>query len=260
MLSSTKGVMLRRSKSSILCCMTSSGSECSSPGSINSPPACRLLQPIKRSASSPLYLKGHSEASLCSQMGDIVHAEKPEDASRMMQASSYTAVSAPSPLALTDAGSITLVQCLLLVAMALQIPNYLDEIIEILELHIHSFPLLIVLGVFPSLYLKKKQHKKYSSSNLSSRSTSSMPRSADTSSSSLAGIEEYYRNCAESDSAFAISSHAKRTSTHNPTDDWGHFADFDESMQDQDASFLVPLAPRRRASLSPLVEETEHEE
>jgi hypothetical protein len=259
MLSSTKGAMLRRSKSSILC-MTSSGSECSSPGSIKSPPASRLLQPITRSSSSSIYLQGHAESSLCSQMGALVHTKKPEVVSRMMQASPYSAASTPSPLALTDADSITLVQCLLLVAMTLQIPNYIDEIIEILELHIHSFPLLIVLGVFPSLYLKKKQHKKYSSSNLSSRSTSSMPRSADTSSSSLAGIEEYYRNCAESDSAFAISSHAKRTSTHNPTDDWGHFADFDESMQDQDASFVVPLAPRRRASLSPLVEETEHEE
>jgi hypothetical protein len=209
--------MLRRSKSSILR-LISSKLECSSMGSIKSPSVSRLgLQPIKQSHLS-LYLQGNSESSLCSQMGAFCNTDKPEDVYKIMWASPYTAASSTlSRLVLTDTSSITLVQCLVLVAMALQIPSHIDEIIEILELHIHSFPLLIALAVFPSLYLKKKQHKRDSSLNLSSR---------------------------ESDSAFAISSPAKRTSTQNPTDDWGCFADFEnESMQDQDARFVVKTEP-----------------
>jgi hypothetical protein len=158
-------------------------------------------------------------------MGALTQAEKPEDLQKIMGASPCTASSTLSSLLLTDSDKVTFVQCLLLVAMTLQIPNYIDEIIEILELHMHSFPLLIVLGVFPSLYLKKKQHKKNPSSNLVSRSSSVA------SSKTLAMIEEYYRNCAESDSAFNTSSLAKSTSTQTLTDDWGHFTDFEESVQ-----------------------------
>ena len=184
--------------------LTASRSECC----ITPSSASRLgLEPITRSSSS-LYLRGRSEPSLCSQM-DSLAAEKSEALRKNLGASTYMAFSALSPLSLTDSDSLTLIQCLLLVAMTLQIPNYIDEIIEILESHIHTFPLLIVLGFFPSLYLKKRQHKNDSSSNLVSLSTSSIVAS---SSKTLAGIEEYYRNSAESTSAFVISSLAKLTS------------------------------------------------
>jgi Na+/glutamate symporter len=157
-------------------------------------------------------------------VGALTQAGKPEDLQKMLEASPYTDSSTLSHLLLTDSDSATLLQCLLLVAMTLQIPNYIDEIIEILELHIHIFPLLVVLGVFPSLYLKKKEHKKYSSSNPVSQSTPSIA-----SSKTLAAIEEYYRNCAESDSSFVTSSLVKNTNTQaqTTTDDWGHFTDFD---------------------------------
>lgn len=186
---------------------------------------------ITPSCSSPLGLDtiNRSESSLCSQMGDFA-AEKPEALRKMLGSSPYTAFSTLSPLSLKDSDSVTLAQCLLLVAMALQIPNYIDEIIEILKLHIHSFPLLFVLGVFP-LYFKKKQHKKDSSSNLMSLSTSSI---ASTCSKTLAGIEEYYRKCAGSNSTFVTtSSLAKSGSAHTLTDDWGQFTstDSDESPQ-----------------------------
>jgi hypothetical protein len=214
MLSSKKGAMLHSSKS-LLQSLTALGSECC----ITSSFASRLgLQPIKRSSSS-LYLQGHSESSFCSQMGALAHAhaqaEKPEVPHSTLR-----------PLLPTDSDSVNVLQCLLLVAMTLQIPNYIDEIIELLELHMHTFPLLIVLGLFPSLYLKKKQHKKDSSSNLVPRSTSSAA-----SSKTLAGIEAYYRNCAEFDSAFVTSPLAKSSSTQTLTDDWGHFTEIDESMQ-----------------------------
>jgi hypothetical protein len=212
--------MLERSEGSLQS-LAAVGSECC----ITPSSASRLgLEPIKRSSSS-LFFRDRSNLSLCSQM-EAIAAEQPGALHEMLGASTYTAFSTLSPLSLTDADSVTLVQCLLLVAMTLQIPNYIDEIIEILELHIHSFPILIVLGVFPSLYFKKKQHKKDSSLNLVSLSTSSIA-----SSKTLAGIEEYYRKCAESDIA-------KITRPQTPTDDWGHFTDFDESTQycDQDAS------------------------
>jgi hypothetical protein len=146
---------------------------------------------------------------------EAIAVDQPGIYREMLGASPYTAFSTLSSLSLTDSDSVTLVQCLLLVAMTLQIPNYIDEIIQILELHIHSFPILIVLGVFPSLYFKKKQQKKDSSLNLETLSTSSIA-----SNKTLAGIEEYYRNCAASDSA-------KSTRPQTPTDDWGHFTDFD---------------------------------
>jgi hypothetical protein len=205
--------MLRRPDASLQS-LTAFGSECCiMPSAVS-----RLgLEAIKRSSSS-LHFRGRSEPSVCSQMGSLV-AEKPETLRKKVGASPYTALSALNPLSLTDSDSATLVQCLLLVAMTLQIPNYIDEIIEILESHIRTFPLLIVLGVFPSLYLKNRQHMNDSSSNLVSLSTSSI-----VSNKTLAGIEEYYRNCAEADSA-------KSTSPHTPTDDWGHFTYIDESTQ-----------------------------
>jgi hypothetical protein len=211
---------MRRSEGSLKSLTAFRSECCTTPSSASS----RLgLELITRSSSSPLYLRVRSEPSLCSQMSSLA-AEEPEALCKILVASPCTAFFVLSLLSLTDSD---IIQYLLLVAMTLQIPHYIDEIIEILQSHIHAFPLLIVLGVFPSLYLKKRLHNNDSSSNLVSRSTSSIASSSKT----LAGIEEYYRNCAESTSAFVTSSLAKVTSPKTSTDDWGHFTDIDESTQ-----------------------------
>lgn len=193
---------------------------------------------------------------------DLVHTDNNASFNRMLAASSVpTAASAATPSLLADPDSITLVQCLLLVTMALQIPNYIDEIVEILELHIHSFPLLIVLGVFPSLYLKKKQHAVNPTSQMPMPTTSTMHTSSNknliTPQSSLADIEEYYRNHTDSPIKLQKCSPVQSTGT----DEWGHFAELEETFCEQDVGFIIPSTTlSRRASLSTLVEEAEEEE
>jgi hypothetical protein len=252
--------LLRRSRGSLQSLsLSSSGSEWSSSGSIKAPTPSRLglqsIQPIKRSSSS-LYLQGISESLT------YLHPESPvqnkaESTSSLLNATPCDAAelhsSALSPF--SDADSTALVQCLLLVAMAMQFPNYLNEVIEILELHIHGFPLLIVLGVLPSCLLLKKKKQHAGDSN-SPKSSSSMPPNVTTPSSSLAEIEDYYRNHPDPDPACIVSAQGTTDEL-----EWGHFANLDESVHEEDAGFFTLSATAsRRAILSPLVEETEEEE
>lgn len=145
-----------------------------------------------------------------------------------------------------------LIQWAVLLALALQIPNLLEEIHLIIDLHYHSFPLLVVLGTFPSL-LKRKSYARNSNCSDTffpeSKSGFSFKSSGLVQSKSSTKLDlqsEVVRPVASSDSAGG--------------DEWGHFADLDGStlVIEQDVKLSAP--PSSRIILTTLEEEEEEEE
>jgi hypothetical protein len=136
-----------------------------------------------------------------------------------------------------------LVAYVLLLGLALQqLPNFL----EVLDLHYHSFPMLVVLGVLHSV-LRRSDKKNDSASecpaNLSSVQT------ATSLSASLASMEEYYLQqnqelCEhlqqqEEEDGTPLAAANVKTEYHHSVDEWGHFADFEESPPQDLANFAV---------------------
>ena len=139
-----------------------------------------------------------------------------------------------------------LIQWAVLFALAFQVPKLLEEIRLILDLHYHSFPLLVVLGSFPSLLkrnVKKpaRTEKEASYSNIKGYSFSSA---------------EMYRT----ESSLTLDSETfPETSTDSPdADDWGHFAELDETMMALERTPSLTV-PSRRPTLSTLKEAEEEE-
>ena len=138
--------------------------------------------------------------------------------------------------------------------MALQIPS-VREIVEILELHIHSLPVLIVLGVFKGMLSRGKTSKIHSDD--AALGTSNHLSSSPT----LLQIEDYYKNQANvqnnndvtEDTALLSPARVRSTADNQTVDQWGYFADFEEHVQE-----LPPSASL--VSLSPLQEMEEEEE
>lgn len=161
----------------------------------------------------------------------------------------------PLPL---EADSQALLQWMLLFAMALQLPNYFDQVMELLDLHYHGFPLLVILGTLISkrntVQVASARHQD------SSKSSSSLLQSQRE---SLLIIEEYYRNNSVDDDYAPLESSSVQGPMPGPKDEWGHFTDFDEGILDDDINFsLPPVSGRptsRRQSLSILTETEEDE-
>ena len=151
----------------------------------------------------------------------------------------------------------TLVQYALLFAVASQLGDLLDEIIEIIELHLHTFPVLVVLGVLPKIFLKKQNALMHQSFCSTHKNASMLSLS---SANILRDIEKYYATTGVNDDSLPnleIKSppHLRHVST--PTsDEWGHFADFDDGMDvlGEEGCFCLPSDLGSRAALSPLHE------
>jgi hypothetical protein len=133
-----------------------------------------------------------------------------------------------------------LVQCIVLIAVAVQIPNFIDDIIEILDLHYHSFPLLVVLGVVPSLFWKRgpkdAQGFTPSSSNNIKPWNELQTNSYRTSASTLDEI----RRAVSQDSLITDARTTNAMESVSGVDEWGHFAELDEQMlKEQDVTFMM---------------------
>lgn len=155
----------------------------------------------------------------------------------------------------------TLVQYILLLAVASQLGDLLDEIIEIIELHLHSFPVLVVLGVLPKIFLKKQNARVTKSFCSHQRNASLLSLS---STNILRDIKKYYAMNGGDESSHNLEIKPPPQLRHvstptNPCDEWGHFADFDDSMDLGDGSFCLQPDLASRATLSPL-HETEIDE
>jgi hypothetical protein len=155
-----------------------------------------------------------------------------------------------------------LAQYLLLLAVASQLGDILDEIIEIIELHLHTFPVLVVLGVLPKIFLKKSNASAIKSVCSNQKNTSLISLS---SANILRDIEKYYSTKGEDDAVpqpeMKSPPQLRRVATPtNQGDEWGHFADFDDGMDLVGESFSFQRQDSGpRAVLSPL-HETEIDE
>ena len=140
-----------------------------------------------------------------------------------------------------------LIQWAVLLALALQIPNILEEIRVIIDLHYHSFPLLVVLGTFPA-FLKRKKNSR----TPEDPDAFSADKSARFSSKSIVDSES------SMDLQYEV---VQRTMSSDPVDgdEWGHFADLDWSTMvlNQDVKHSVPSS--RRMTLTTLEEEEDEE-
>ncbi|GAX14465.1 hypothetical protein FisN_11Hh074 [Fistulifera solaris] len=156
----------------------------------------------------------------------------------------------------------TFAQYFLLIAVASQLGDILDELIEIIELHLHTFPVLVVLGVLPRIFLKKSkaQATKSICSNQKNSSLVSLS-SADI----LRDMEKYYATKGEDEAVpqLDVKSPPQLRRVATPTnqgDEWGHFADFDDCVDPVGESFCFQRQDSGpRAVLSPL-HETEIDE
>lgn len=169
-----------------------------------------------------------------------------------------TAVAA-SPL--EETGGKTLVQGIVLFAMALQIPSLFDEIAEIVQLNVQSFPLLIVLGVVPSIYLRfsRKLEDAIDEPLMLSLSSSSLPTSP---TATLSEIEQYYRNHPpqhERDEDSVPATATEPPASVSSEDQWGHFTDFDDHVQEQDINFFSSSSVSNLSQLGPLCESEDEE-
>lgn len=148
-----------------------------------------------------------------------------------------------------DAGS-NLIQLALLLALVFHVPNLLEEIHLILDLHYHSFPMLVVLGSFPLLLkrsLKKleptEDEKSYSEFNHVSSRSAEMYRSE--SSLTLDSKKDTFPEIASDSISY-------------DTDDWGHFAELDETMMSIERNLSLKVSSRH--TMLSTLEEVEEEE
>lgn len=151
--------------------------------------------------------------------------------------------------------------CVLLLAVALQLPNVLNEIMQILDLHYHSVPILVLLGVFPGVFFKKN-----------SKVDGALPRGESSlhsnlsdipvlpSSQTLLDIQDFYQKAYPQDEVSQPAVVVESLSEKGTVDEWGHFADFDEEFIDTLASQAILITqPASRMTLTPLAECEEEE-
>eukprot|EP00977_Amphora_coffeiformis_P019737 scaffold7415_cov170-Amphora_coffeaeformis.AAC.12 len=209
---------------------------------------CMGLRPMKKFP-SPLYLQDLSSPSMSSMKPTLHRQASSLSCGTCSDEESMNATSTDP----TVSDGSNLIQWAVLVAFVFHVPNLLEEIYLILDLHYHSFPMLVVLGSFP-LFLKRSMKKteriedveSYSKMNdFSFRSTEMLYRTE--SSLKLESQSETFPEII-----------AREGSTFSDTDDWGHFAELDETMiaLERNLSFKVPS---RQTALSTL-EEAEEEE
>lgn len=161
-----------------------------------------------------------------------------------MSETSCAIVDSANAVSTTNVPPSNIFQWALLLALALQVPELLKEIRFILDLHYHSFPLLVVLGTVPSLWRRPANNRKlHSESGLLHQtrgSTSGLDLSYDMMAPDVASAATEEEE--EVHSGFVVDG-----------DEWGHFADLDESFERN--SVVLGRHPKL-----PTLQETEEEE
>ena len=183
--------------------------------------------------------------------------------------SKETIASTPQQAEVSDIteASGAMVQYVIVLAIALQIPSLFDEISAMLEPYYQSLPLLLLLGMFPGLLLKDKNlyHQVTEKLRMVSASSSSI-RSIPSPRCSLNEIEQFYKRPSSADTAMEAQldlnlspARLKVKTPSGETDEWGHFADFEDRLSATDSNLFMHVQPDRKTGLSPL-RETEEEE
>jgi hypothetical protein len=189
-------------------------------------------------SSSSLYLQGLSETSLSSSSSFTKNSQLDMQLQNSFLSLSSGTLSSDTknqessvPGLLPEKGS-NLIQWAVILAIALQVPHLLD-------LHYHSFPVLVVLGSLPTLL--KRSRTAHSTSRDQSSAT---PKDFRTSSSLTLD------SLGESNSA---------TESTGPTngEEWGNFIELDDDSGFEPTDTL--LIPIRQLTLSTLEEADEEE-
>jgi hypothetical protein len=152
-----------------------------------------------------------------------------------------------------NADNRVMIQWVLLVAIAMQLPSFLNEVMEIVELHYHSFSVLVVLGVFPRAMFKNKMAR-----NEAPSPKPNFNHSASTLSTicTLTEIENYYNNTRLSKGTEEMRSPQDIDSV----DEWGHFTDFEETTDAADDTLLMSLSSSCTSLSLSSLQETKEEE
>lgn len=134
-------------------------------------------------------------------------------------------------------------------ALLLQIPQLLEEIHIILDLHYHSFPLLVVLGSFSCVLKRPRKIRadRSSDSSFAERDSFCDSKALYTLGDLVDRLEYQGRT------------HPQR-SVDVHEDEWGHFTELEEDPSSSSyEQHRVPSGPRRRSILAPLPESEEEE-
>jgi hypothetical protein len=226
---------IRRSKSSLNSLSLQSSDASSGFGSSSGRGGSLRSMPM---SSSSLYLQGLSETSLSSSSSFTKNSQLDMQLQNSFLSLSSGTLSSDTknqessvPGLLPEKGS-NLIQWAVILAIALQVPHLLD-------LHYHSFPVLVVLGSLPTLL--KRSRTAHSTSRDQSSAT---PKDFRTSSSLTLD------SLGESNSA---------TESTGPTngEEWGNFIELDDDSGFEPTDTL--LIPIRQLTLSTLEEADEEE-
>jgi len=134
---------------------------------------------------------------------------------------------------------VDFVHLFILLSVAFQIPFFMEEIREILELHYHGFSSLIMFGLANSFMRKRRRRMNAKGTR---RSFLEAPLE---SLASLANIEDFYNQERQMQAA----------TEEEESDEWGHFAFLDEPTP-EDLDCLPPFAQTSSIStLERIVEE-----
>lgn len=204
------------------------------------------IRSMKKSCSS-LYLQGISESShpppTCGELRPTLQ--------RQATSMSETSLSGKDAMNVVSNEPSHIAHWALVFFLAFQVPDLLKEIRFILDLHYHSFPLLIVLGSFHPFVKRPRNHPASQSDNCKI-SGSKLSRSS-------IGSEDSWQNVNLSDFEENSSMKVEReVSGVSEGDDWGYFADPDESSMLLGSN--ARLAVRGRRGRLPTLPEMEEED
>ncbi|GKY91527.1 hypothetical protein MPSEU_000126200 [Mayamaea pseudoterrestris] len=210
------------------------------------------LSRMQRSSSS-LYLHGMSFESSASSRGNSFSSQL--QSSNKFKLQSDASDTKKNHSIFHEAGGAKLAPYILLLALAIQIPTIFDELVEAIDQHLHSIPLLVMFGIVPSVFwMRGKKHSSMNAEDDAPRSREeflSMIRSM----ASVESVNQYEET--QPTPRFRPSSDAPAF------DEWGHFAELDETaLEEKDVCFIMSPSSSRRSStsLGTLPEELDEED
>lgn len=202
------------------------------------------------SFSSSVSLQGMASSSSLNSMKPRLQRQASSMSSGTFSVESATT---PNETVGIDKGS-NIVQWAVLLALVSQLPNLLDEIRLIVDLHYHGFPLLVFLGSFPSLLKRPKKlaYKRASRDEIVPKGRGLSINLFD----HHRTKEEERPKCARMDHDTVPNVSISLAST---GDDWGHFAELDASLSGFERNVNLSTS-RHSTTLTTLLEEAEDEE
>jgi hypothetical protein len=238
-------------------------------GSLSSASGLGSSSKLRRSSSS-LYLQGLTVDSCGSpsqlspsssfSRGPSTSVDQLQQTLEALDLCGVSTLPTPAP---SDAEGKAVVLQTLLVLVALKvIPGYVLELLQNMDLQ--GVPLVIVLGLVPTMMLKLKKRENRNDESLSSTSTGLMSSlESRISMVSLSELESHIRNsqlrvgldggednysASHQDPVRATSSNSLQDGEGGGADDWGQFAYYDETFPEQDAPATMMMRSGSQAS------------